>query len=246
MTGVLVTRPEAQAAALVAQLRERDYHVIALPTIAIECLNVSSQCASFVDADWWIFTSQNAVTCLGDALPQHWQSFARKPRVAAIGPATAAALKSQGIKVDIIPSAQDMNSEGLLAQAEFQTPDGLRMVICRGEGGRTILADTLHARGATVLPLISYRRTCPHLPDSFRLNPAEIDLIVTTSVESLLNLFNMLGQSAANWLRDKHYIVVSERGAQTAKELGINTTPIVATANQQTLLEAIEQWAQQH
>lgn len=160
---VLVTRPEHQAGPL-CQLIERHGGVaVRCPTLLIRepqdwgpALALFDRLATY---DLAIFTSVNAVD---RALPPIRERGGIPPglEIAAIGKATARALARHGIDHGLQPE-HDFSSEALMALPRFQNVTGQRIVIIRGEGGRTLLAETLTARGARVDHAEVYRRERP-------------------------------------------------------------------------------------
>ena len=238
---ILVTRPAEQSHDLIQQLRARGYAVESLPTLMIEMYNPASLAApvakALVNSDWLIFLSATAVAAVAPLL--RGQSL---PRVAAIGGATSKRLRSEDINVDAIPR-QDFSSEGLVALPEFEDVSQQVITLVRGEGGREWLADELIRRGAKVQHLIVYRRHCPP-PLSADYN-VDADIVVSTSVESLNNLFQMVAPSNHLQLWGKQFIVFSDRGAAQARQLGIKSTARVATASDAGIIEAITLWEQQ-
>jgi uroporphyrinogen-III synthase len=142
--------------------------------------------------------------------------------IAAIGKATARSLRHWGIDHCLQPQ-HDFTSEGLLALPRFQTVAGQSLLIVRGEGGRTVLADTLTARGAQLSHAEVYRRERPSTEVTTLLASwahAKISAVVVTSTDSFLNLFDMLGDAGQDYLRDTPLIVLSDRIRQTAADYG--------------------------
>jgi uroporphyrinogen-III synthase len=138
-------RPRAQAAPLVERLDALGYDVVVCPLIAIEPLGEAPvEVAGF---DWLVVTSPNGA----DELARRGLA-GPLPRVAAIGPGTAAALAGHGIEVALVP--RTATQEGLLA--ELPRPAG-RVLLVAAEGARRLLADEL---GATFVPL--YRTNEEH------------------------------------------------------------------------------------
>ncbi len=222
---VLVTRPEHQAG-LLCQLIERDGGTsIRCPALMIrephdwaQALTVFDRLA---DYDLAIFTSANAVE---RALPPIQERGGIPPslEIAAIGKATARTLAELGIDCCLQPES-DFTSEGLLALPRLRNVAGQAIAIIRGEGGRTLLADTLAERGARVNHADVYRRERPSADVgtlSGRWARGEIGAVVVTSTESLLNLFDMLDGAGQDYLRDTPLIVISARTRQTAAEYG--------------------------
>ncbi|HQC72765.1 MAG TPA: uroporphyrinogen-III synthase, partial [Candidatus Competibacteraceae bacterium] len=100
---------------------------------------------------------------------------------------------------------------------------GQRVLMVRGAGGRTLLADTLRDRGALVEHAVVYQRQRPLLDPEPVLDcwaRGAIGAVIVTSDESLRNLFDMLGATGQDYLRATPLIVVSTRTRQTATEYG--------------------------
>ncbi|HEY0675459.1 MAG TPA: uroporphyrinogen-III synthase [Immundisolibacter sp.] len=157
--GVLVTRPAGQAAALGNGLCAAGFTPLYLPTLAIEATDATVAVAALraaLPCAVALFISANAVQ---HALPVIAAAGGLPAgcRVAAVGPASARALRAAGFADVLMPEAR-FDSEGLLALPELNQVTDRRVVIFRGEGGRTLLADTLAARGADLRAVICYRR----------------------------------------------------------------------------------------
>ena len=166
--GVLVTRPQHQADDLVAAIEAaggRAYRFPVFDIVPREPAEVKRDIGSMGPSDIVIFVSANAVR-FGLGIIGHPQ-----PRVAAIGPATAAALKQAGVTVDIRPQ-DGFTSEHLLFEPALNEISGQAVTIVRGERGRELLAETLRCRGADVRYLSVYS-TRPHT-----FTAAEIDEVV--------------------------------------------------------------------
>jgi uroporphyrinogen-III synthase len=191
-----------------------------------------------------IFISANAVSRAMSGI------LARRPlppglKLATVGKGSARELERLGYRVDICPPKK-FNSEALLELPELQAVAGKRVVIFRGEGGRELLADTLKARGAQVEYAEVYRRTPPNTDTTELMRHwvrGEIDLVIVTSNEGLRNLFDMVGKLGQQWLRSSQLVVISERTAELAKELGFKHPPILAEeASDEAIIEAIRRW----
>jgi uroporphyrinogen-III synthase len=114
----------------------------------------------------------------------------------------------------------------------MQDVAGKGIVIFRGEGGRELIADTLAQRGAHVEHAEVYRRTQPTADVGELLRHwarGEIQVAVVTSNEGLRNLFDMVGKLGQRWLRSTQLVVVSERAAALARELGFERPARVAS-----------------
>lgn len=247
---VAVTRPAAQCESLRRQLEANGAHVIGFPVLAIEPVSdpapVRARAAGLCGFDIAIFVSANAVHH-GVPIALAGRAWPEGVRVAAVGAATARALRHAGVRVDLLPEGS-MSSEGLLALPAFQADaiDGCRVAIFRGRGGRALLGDELVARGAVVEYLEVYERRKPDTGGAQFLALArqgEVDVVMIGSGEGLRNMFEMIGESGRDWLCDVPLLVVSERLAREALHLGVRRRPIVAAgAADERLVEALIGW----
>jgi uroporphyrinogen III methyltransferase/synthase len=134
---VIVTRAREQAETLAARLAELGHDVIFCPLIQIEPLGDEPiDCSGY---DWVVVTSVNGAAELA------LRRAGVLPRIAAIGPATADALRERGIEPALV--ARVSTQKGLLA--ELPRPAG-RVLLAAAEGARRLLVDEL---GADFLPL---------------------------------------------------------------------------------------------
>ena len=187
-----------------------------------------------------IFTSVNAVD---RALPliQAHGGFPSSLEIAAIGQATARALERQGVAHCLRPE-QGFTSEALLALPRFHKVAGQRIVIVRGEGGREWLAETLTGQGAQVDCAGVYRRERPSMDAGAlleRWGRGEIGAVVITSIESLENLFAMLGTAGQPYLRDTPLVVVSARIRHRAAEQGCRHLLLAREASDEAIIAAL-------
>ncbi len=214
---VLVTRPMPQGEMLCAAVRQLGGEAMSFPTIEIQQLTT---CLT-ATYDLAIFVSVNAVQF---GLPL----LAQQPHIklAAIGRATAAALKQAQRPAHIVPEGES-NSESLLTHPELTAGDIRRAVIVRGEGGRELLHETLTMRGIEVHSCEVYRRAVPQVTaDALAAleqywSETGIDAVTLTSIETLQNLLTLLTDRSREWLRSTVLIAASDRIAQAARSLGL-------------------------
>jgi len=243
---VLVTRPAGQGAGLCRLAEEAGYEAVQLAAIEIREPADLAALQTLVDTlptyDLAVFISVNAVNHGLDYIlaRRDWPTHVK---IATVGASSAAALREHGMKPDLVP-ADRFSSEALLALAELQDMHGKRVVILRGNGGREHLHDTLLERGAEVDYVEVYRRACPdvdpHLMRSL-LRPGMLDVVTVTSNETLQNLYAMAGAEGQPLLRALPLVVVSERQAVLAQELGFEHAAMVAeNAGDAALAEALK------
>jgi uroporphyrinogen-III synthase len=158
---VIVTRPREQAGRLAARLEALGLEVLLCPLIELESVGSSELDVS--SYDWVVVTSPRGA----HELAARYRG--ELPRVAAIGPGTAAALREHDIEPALVPRVS--TQEGLVG--EFPDPSG-RVLFAGAEDARPYLADAL---GAETFVLY---RTKP-------LRPAELpegDLVVLASASA--------------------------------------------------------------
>ena len=238
---ILVTRPVAQAEKLCQLIANQGGIPIRFPTLSIvaempEPLLIESAMAS----DWLIFTSSNAVDFAINVFGGKMPAMSR-PRIAAVGQATAKSLEQAGWKVDCVP-ATEFNSDGLLAEAQLQAVAGKACIIVRGVGGREKLAETLRSRGASIGYLEVYRRLRPDAENATLielLSAGQLDAVTVTSIEALQNLLDMLDQPSVALLKALPLIVVSDRIRQAAELLGFEYIAVSQRPADSAILETL-------
>ena len=156
---IAVTRPRAQADGLSRRLADLGARVVQAPLIRTEPVPGAPIDASAYDIV--VVTSPNAPALLlerigGDARALHGVE------VAAIGPATATALREIGVVADLV--SERAVAEALLDLLADRAA-GRRVLIARAEEARDLLPEGLAARGADVEIAVLYR-TVPVVPDS--------------------------------------------------------------------------------
>ena len=211
--GVLVTEKLAEAIETAGGLAVR------FPAIEVHPIpeaDIAAQAAELQPADIAIFISANAV--------RYGLAYAGSARVAAVGPATAAAVEAAGRTVDIRP-AGGFDSEHLLAEPGLDAVAGKVVRIIRGSAGRELIARTLRERGATVEYLPVYSRRAPQ-PDSDALQELEdlcqagkVNVVTVMSVETLSNLVAILPERCRRQLRETLLVTHAERVIIEAQEL---------------------------
>ena len=226
---ILVTRPRGQAEGLSALIRKAGGEPLEFPAIEIRALAdpgpffaVADRLESF---DIAVFVSRNAVR---EAIELLRARRGAKPwpvhlRLATVGSGSRAELQARGFSAVIAPPAQ-ADSEALLALPEFTDVAGKRIVIFRGEGGRTLLGDTLGARGARVEHAACYRRALPEGGGAqFALAWASgaVDAVTVSSGEGLANLLEMLGEEGPGRLARAALFVPHSRVAEDAARRGL-------------------------
>jgi uroporphyrinogen-III synthase len=225
--GVLITRPAHQAQTQADAITEAGGKVLHFPVLDIvgrDPTRIKRDLAALAAPDIVIFVSANAVA--------HGLSALRGTgaQLAAIGPATRDAIEAAGRHIDIVPD-EVFDSEHLLRHPALQSVSGRNVLIVRGQSGRTLLADTLTARGARVDYLCVYERL-PHVPApaelaalAAALEAGNVHYVVAMSADTIHQLLALLPPRTAALLRKTALVAPSARVLQTATTLlpGIST-----------------------
>ncbi len=234
---VLVTRPAHQAETLCRLLEGYGAESVRFPLIGIEPVDDPATTALALAAleagAWAVFTSVNAVQ---EAMARGLRAHHLHPgRVAAIGPATAAALRTIGVEPMTPPPPH--TTEALLSLPGF-TPSG-PVVLVKGVGGRAALANALTARGGQVMAWPVYRRTAGsgdgrQLSNWLRM-PASKAVIITSG-EALERLFVIVAPTDRDALNRTPMVVVSARLDDHARRLGPVRTVLCAAGAADSLI----------
>ena len=194
---VLVTRAREQAGAFAELLEAAGARVLLVPTIAIEPPEswVPLDAALGGPFAWVVFTSVNGVAmvrrrveAIGVGRP-----LLERARLAAIGPATAGALRDWGLRPEIVPG--EYVAEALVERLRLEITAGTRVLLPRAAETRDVLVRELAALGAQVTEVAAYR-TRPATEETAGLREAlasgGVDVVTFTSsstVRSFCALF---------------------------------------------------------
>jgi uroporphyrinogen-III synthase len=230
--GVLVTRPATQSSELVDAIEANGGIAVRFPVIEIiprDAAEIDASAALLGDPDIVVFISRNAV--------EYGLSYSAGGLVAAVGPATAAALQAAGHTIDIQPVA-GYDSEHLLAEPDLLDVAGKLVRIVRGSDGRELLADTLRERGAQIEYLSVYSRNIPEYNAAelaeLERHWREIPVVVITvmSVESVRNLAALLPNSCREQLDGSSLVAPAARVLKVALDTFPGTAATLAAGPQ--------------
>jgi uroporphyrinogen-III synthase len=247
--GVVVTRPLKQCDALLGMLRACGAHARCLPVVEIEAPSDPAPAIRALNAledfDIAIFVSANAVRKALE-LRTDGRAFPNTLAVAAVGPATREALEQAGVRVEIEPSGE-YSSEGLLRSPALTAGAvrDKRVLLVKGEGGRSLLADTLTQSGAHLTRIDVYRRCRPQGSIHALLGePLKgFDFIVLTSGTALDHLLELASPEESAHVLNTPLVVVSTRLAEIVVERGARHEPIVAAKPADAaIVDALERW----
>ena len=243
---VLVTRPAHQAADFMVALRDLGAQPISFPTIEIKPVEDSTALDTAIHAlgsnnsvyDWLVLTSANGVAAFWERLQVAGfdSRVLSRLNIAAIGPATAAALQQRSITPDLVPEVY--TAEGVLeAFDQMGSVAGHRFLLTRADIARKTLAEGLIKRGAVVEEIAVYR-TIPR-PDG--PPPPVAEIVTFTSSSTVQGYVNCLaGRSPKEVLRESQVVCIGPITAATAKELGVPVSAIAAEFTIDGMLELLK------
>ncbi len=209
---VLVPRPIGQARAMAQMLRDAGAEPVIAPAIRIaepeDMGALRDAVANVARYTWLAFTSANGADAFFAELTRQGGDARRlgSVRVAAIGPATAAAIRAHGIAPDVMAEEHvgEAVADAILAQHAGSQPSagaGVSVLLARAAVARDALPERLRAAGATVDVVVAYR-TLPPLPeDAARLRELiakrEVDAIAFTSSSTVDHTLAALADGAS-------------------------------------------------
>ena len=198
---ILVTRARRQASALSRLLAEKGACPVELPAIDIRPLDNTSELDKAIgrlkNFDWIIFTSFNGV----DAFFQRLSALRLDSRalhglkIGAIGPATAAALESHGLKPDYCPAV--FTGSGLVRGLRSRRISGKRFLLPRADIADSEVSDGITALGGIVHEVAAYHTVADREAGARAarlIKEGEIDVITFTSSSTVTNLVSALGR----------------------------------------------------
>ncbi|MBS9404686.1 uroporphyrinogen-III synthase [Halomonas sp. TRM85114] len=229
---VLVCRPGDRGEVLAASIEASGYRVARLTAMQLEPLaETPLMRRTWMDIDHFakvVVISPFAAERLAEALDRYWPQLPIGIAYYAVGAATAGVLHERlGVRAHLPPvQAGEDTSEALLRLASLNRVEAQRVLLVAGEGGRTLIAETLAERGARLTRLAVYRRglRTPSLLMQQRLMSGEYRALVVSSGEILEHLARWCGEAAFH----QPLIVSSSRLATLAGKLGFHA-PVVAS-----------------
>src|SRR5262245_41887364 len=192
---ILVTRAREQAGRFATLLEEAGASVMLVPTIAIEppesWAPLDAALGRAAEYRWAVFTSVNGVEMVRRRLAASGRGseVLASCRVAAIGPATADALRGWGLRVAAVP--EEYVAEGLVDRLRPEIGTGDRILVARAAEARDVLVRELRALGAVVDEVPAYRtRAAREQAAGLRaaLAARQVDVVTFTSSSTVKNL----------------------------------------------------------
>jgi uroporphyrinogen III methyltransferase/synthase len=248
---ILITRGREQSRRMADMIREAGGAPILCPVIEIvppaDFGPLDRAIARISDFDWVIFTSVNGVEGFFSRFFELRGDIREMagPRLGAIGPVTARALKDRGLKVET--PATEFTAEGVLAALPQEEISGRKFLIPRAEEAREILPRGIAAQGGLVEVAPVYRTRPPREAnvEEIRklLRRGEVDAITFTSSSTVTNFLDMLGPADGAELLEG--VVVGSIGpvtSSTARRLGVSVNVEATKYTVEGLISALEDY----
>ncbi len=212
---VLVTRPRSQSDGFIEGLKAAGFEPICFPVIQIRPMKDNQQLDKVLKNldkyEWVVFTSVNAVEVVFDVIARERllrpkQSSPKErgllrsarndiPKVAAIGPKTAEALKARGVTPDFVPD--EYVAESILPG--LGDLNGKYILLPRAEIARKALPEAIVNAGGIAHEIAVYQ-TLPAKPDAQGLEALRsgVDWITFTSPSTVQNFVEIVRRQKMN------------------------------------------------
>jgi uroporphyrinogen-III synthase len=198
--------------------------VVAVPTVLVRRLDVDWPALDRFD--WIVLTSAAGA----EALP----STPSGPRWAAVGQATAKALRAKGVEADLVPA----ESSGAALGEALPAPEGARVLLVRASLADSDLPAKLKERGAEVVEVTVYQTMegpVESLGDLQRaLSEPELSAVMFASGSAVRGFVKLGGATKLP------AITIGPRTSAVARAAGFNVVAEAKTPGVRDLADAVE------
>ncbi|WP_017755988.1 uroporphyrinogen-III synthase [Calidifontibacillus oryziterrae] len=244
---ILVTRAKEQAKSFSGKIKELGGIPIEIPLIKFESIRNDENIKHYIDKidsyDWLVFTSVNGVRFFFEYLDKNNNTFTstNRPQIAVVGKKTLQPLQQRGIKVDLIP--EEYVAEGLIEAMSNKVLPNSRILIARGNLGRSILPEKLTELGMIVDDWIVYETVIDYDKKSELLElllTRSIDMITFTSSSTVTYFVDLLANSEwRDFLKGVQIACIGPITERTAIEAGICPDVVAMDYTIEGLIDAI-------
>jgi uroporphyrinogen-III synthase len=250
---ILVTRARRQAMGLSQPLLELGAEVIEVPTIEIrppQSFAALDQALLKIDHyDTLILTSVNGVETLFERYNRLGLPIGDMQHllVVAIGPATAAAIQSEGVSVSVVP--EKYVAESVVAALRGKITQHSRVLLVRAKVARDVLPQELRKTGAQVEVIEAYETVIPEsaagrLKEVFADPETQPHVVTFTSSSTATNFFALLGPDRSQLLDGVSLASIGPVTTATLRQAGVTPDIEAHEYTMQGLVQAITQYAQ--
>lgn len=245
---ILVTRASRQSIGLSFPLRELGADVIEVPTIEIRppqsFATLDYALLKIDHYDTLILTSVNGVETLFERYHRQGLPIVDMQHllVVAIGPATAAAIQSEGVSVSIVP--EKYVAESVVEALRGKITQHSRILLVRAKVARDVLPDELRKTGAQVEVIEAYETVVPEnaatrLKEVFADPATQPHIVTFTSSSTATNFLALLGPERNSMLDGVKLASIGPVTSATLKQAGLTPDIEASEYTMQGLVEAI-------
>lgn len=253
---ILITRPRAQSDEFAEKLRSAGFETIFFPVIEIQPIENNLALERALEKldcyEWVVFTSVNAVELViarsHDAATKRSPNERRlphsarndiAPKVAAIGPKTAEALRKHNIEPDFVP--EEYIAEAILPG--LGDVNGKWVLLPRAEIARKALPEAIASAGGIAHEIAVYK-TLPALPEPEGIEALKsgVDVITLTSPSTVHNfaaICNQIGLDPLDLPNNPLFACIGPITEQAAKEEGLVKFIVAKEYTTEGLMKAI-------
>ncbi len=250
----MVTRTRHQAGRLAEELRARGAEVLEVPAIEIappESYEPLDQALRHLSQyQWLIAASVNAVGALSGRIEALGltSKICDHLRVAAVGSATAQALRALGLPPAITPPEYVAES---LVEAISAQMRGQRVLLARAAVARDVIPDALRAQGTLVDVVDAYRTVIPAgsvaaIRTLFGNDSRRLDAATFTSSSTVVNFLALLREAGVEAPASLHAISIGPITSRTLREHGWEPAAEAAPHDLAGLVAAVVQSLSAH
>jgi uroporphyrinogen-III synthase len=229
-TRILVGRARHQASRLSEGLRSLGASVIEVPFIEIRKPQsfepMDNALKNLKSYDWLILTSVNGVKALSERRKKFrlTRRHFKHLQIAAIGPATKAALVKSGLKVKMVP--EEYVAESVVKGLRDQV-GGKRILLVRAKVARDVIPEALSEAGAHVDVVEAYETVVPkksaeRLKTVMKIANRRPHIVTFTSSSTARNFAELLGVARARSLKKVQCASIGPVTSATLRELGLS------------------------
>jgi uroporphyrinogen III methyltransferase/synthase len=245
---VLVPRARDQAGDFSALLRARGAEPLEVPTIEIRPVASTAELDRAVGDlaagrfDWVVLTSVNGVAAVRDRAEAlgHGPAAVTTAKVAAVGPATEAALRRWGVEPDLVPEVATTAALGAAFAARPAASGSGRVLLARADLANPELAATLRDKGWAASEVVAYHTVPVGALDPAarrRLDGGEVDWVAFTASSTVTGFLRGYGGPPPPGVR---VAAIGPVTAGTARSAGIRVAATAADHTIGGLVAAIE------
>lgn len=249
---VVVTRPAERLTGLVEGLEAQGARVIEFPVIQAAAAQKSRPLQDVLDAvsdyQWLVFTSMYGVEMFFKQMEGYKKDIRLLfgIKLAAVGPATAAALSERGFFADFVP--ENHTALHLLDGLIQKVGPAEKCLLIQSDRARPDLSQGLKARGISFDEAVVYRiqETSPDASELYRLLDNRcIDGITFASPSAVKAFASIVGIERIQGLH-AHLVCIGSATAAEAERLGMKAAGIAETASDAGIIKKLIEIMEEH